>query len=114
MIGTQVAAVMQNEEANLETCHFVRVLCDLCHVIDHFQTENVILNRENLPKFIFSSSHSCLILAYPLQYAVIYYTRNIPRKILILLTLFLVIRFHTPPQYAVYYLISQYLQYCYF
>ena len=40
-----------------------------------------------------------LYLHTPLQYAVIYYTRNIPRKILILLALFLVIRFHTPPQY---------------
>ena len=53
---------------------------------------------EKLPKSIV-----VLYLHTPLQYAVIYYTRNIPRKILVLLTLFLVIRFHTPPQYAVYY-----------
>lgn len=32
MIGIKLSAVIQNEEASLETYHFVRVLCDLCHV----------------------------------------------------------------------------------
>ena len=62
MIGTTVAVVIQNGEANLEACHFVRVLCDLGHFNRTFPDTNATLNHEDLQTFILSSSFSSLLL----------------------------------------------------